>query len=106
MFPEGNKASIDFMQRYATTSVRDLLLDKVQPSNVVDTQWASLMKHVESSTLKESLLKIVLISQYVHLQCKAYVDAFVYIRKNTDNKISRKGTKSLRRDLVNDDKFQ
>ena len=78
--------------------IDSFLSEKVLGNNLVQLSLSHLMETVESDNLK-SMITNKLVNAYLSVRLTGFVKSYMFIRKQENKQLSRKGEKGLRREI-------
>ena len=94
--PHLDKPQVEHMKQ--SDHIGSFLSEKVMNNSLVQLSLSQLLETVESDSLK-SMLTNKLISSFISVRMTGFVKSYMFIRKNENRQLSRKGEKSLRREI-------
>ena len=100
--------TINFMIAYCGEDVKEVILEKLNANPFIQNLWDTLTKDVCNKYLTEKL-KLQILKKWTNIRINAFVNAYVQMirrkasrNETSRNKISGKGTSSLRKELDKD----
>ena len=84
---------LQFLKNYRGEDLRDVIGEKILKNSTVNVYWDKLARNLENVKLKH-LLKEQIISKWVDIRARSYVNAYVQIVKRVANKEQSKSSVS------------
>lgn len=88
------------IQLYNGEDLRDMILEELLKSFLIESSWASLSRMLLSEKLKVTM-KLIVLKKWVNLRIRSFVTAWIQAStlKQNDKKLSKKAEVSLRKGL-------
>ena len=94
-----NHLHTSLLGTYRDINLRDLLLKKLCSKHIIQHYWAKLVGSKSLSIAESKHLFYVTVDYFVNIRVKAFVRVYNDLKKRKDKEMSRKGSKSLRKEL-------
>ncbi|XP_072021233.1 uncharacterized protein [Amphiura filiformis] len=85
--------------KYRDINLREFLIQKLTTKYLVQSYWSRLVNGKCLSSTESKHLFYVIVNYFVNIRIKAFVVVFIDLKKVQDKTLSRKGSKSLRKQL-------